>query len=90
MTGASSARLVQLVDLAELALLVVVGDRLGDRALERVERPIRPSMSSAAATAILQSRPVIMWMSSIARTFAGSAIATSSVLGRRSRPGRAW
>ena len=40
-----------------------------------------PSMSSAAATATRQLRPVIIWMSSIASTFAGSAIATSSVSG---------
>ena len=73
-------RLAQLGDLAELVLRLVLVDGLGDGALERVEALISASMSSAAATAILQLRPVIIWMSSMASTFAGSAIATSRVL----------
>ena len=36
-------------------------------------------MSSAAATATWQESPVIIWMSSIATTFAGSAMTTSRV-----------
>ncbi len=42
-------------------------------------RPIRASMSSSAATAGRQLSPVIIWMSSTASTFAGSAIAKTSV-----------
>ena len=42
-------------------------------------RLISASMSSSAATATRQRSPVIIWMSSTARTLAGSAIASSSV-----------
>ena len=45
----------------------------------RVMRLMRPLMSSRLATAARTSRPVMIAMSSIARTLAGSAIATSSV-----------
>jgi hypothetical protein len=45
----------------------------------RVMRPISGVMSSRLPTAARTSRPVMIAMSSIARTLAGSAMATSSV-----------
>ena len=44
-----------------------------------LRRRIRASMSSSAATATSHPRPVIICTSSIAITFAGSAIASSRV-----------
>ena len=83
MTGASSADSRSSVT---SALLRLASSSSSETASEtavssELRRLISASMSTSAATATRQLRPVIICMSSTARTFAGSAIATSSVSG---------
>ena len=80
-TGRVAGRLADLGDLAGGgALLLVLLDRLRDRGVELASRSRRAaSMSSAEATAGRTSSPVMIEMSSTARTLVGSDIATSSV-----------
>ncbi len=52
--------------------------------------PIRASMSAAGATATWQLRPVAICTSSMARTLAGSAIASRSVPSLTYPTGTAW
>ena len=58
---------------------VLLDDRLGGGALQGAEPASSASTSASAATAMRQSSPVAIWMSSTASTLAGSAAATSSV-----------
>ena len=78
--GRVAGGLADLGDLAEVAgLLLVLLDRLGDRGVELARVASAASMSSADATAGRTSSPVMIEMSSTARTLVGSDIATISV-----------
>ena len=76
--------LAQLGDVgaAEIDASLSPSDTASDTAdSSELRRLISASMSTSAATATRQFRPVIICMSSTARTLAGSAIATSRVSG---------
>ena len=81
MTGASSAdSRISVTSAAFRSTSASSSETASETALSsELRRLIRFSMSTSAATATRQLRPVIIWMSSTASTFAGSAIASSSV-----------
>ena len=81
MTGASSADSRISVTSAELRSTSASSSETASETADSSElrRLIRFSMSTSAATATRQVRPVIICTSSTASTFAGSAIASSSV-----------
>ncbi len=83
MTGASSADSRSSVTSAELRFISSSSSRTASETALSSEfsRLISASMSTSAATATRQVRPVDICMSSTASTLAGSDIATSSVSG---------